>query len=305
MQVVAVGSVALDTIRARGACHVERLGGSASYFGLAAAHFGPVGLVGVVGDDFPPEHLELLRARGADLRGLERRTGRTFRWETEYAEDLKERSTLRTEEGVFAGYGPRLPEDYRDAGALFLANIDPDLQRAVLAQAGSVPLIAADTMDYWIRGKPAALEAVIKAAHLLLVNDEEAVQLTGRSSQPEAIVALHERGPAVVVLKKGPHGVLALGPWGWLALPGLPLTTVVDPTGAGDAFAGGLIGFVAGRDWRQRDVFAPALAVATAIASLVVEEIGVGGLARDRGTEIRSRCARLREMTEFEVPRGF
>jgi len=305
MQVVAVGSVALDTIRIHGACHAELLGGSASYFGLAAAHFGPVGLVGVVGDDFPEAHVELLRSRGADLRGLERRAGRTFRWETEYADDVKSRRTLRTEEGVFGGYRPRLPESYRAAAALFLANIDPDLQQVVLAQAGAVPLIAVDTMDYWIRGKPESLARVIAAAHVLLVNDEEATELTGKGSLPEAIEALRARGPAAVVMKKGPHGVLALGPWGWLALPGLPSTRVVDPTGAGDTFAGGLIGFLAGHDWRAREVFATALAVATALASLSVEAVGVAGLARDGSAEIRSRCAQLREMTAFEVPRRF
>jgi sugar/nucleoside kinase (ribokinase family) len=305
MQVVAVGSVALDTIRIRGVSHPELLGGSASYFGLAAAHFGPVGLVGVVGEDFPEEHLGLLRSRGADLSGLERRAGRTFRWETEYADDVKSRRTLRTEEGVFRGYRPRLPDAYRDAAALFLANIDPDLQQVVLAQTGAVPLIAVDTMDYWIQGKPDSLAKVIEAAHVLLVNDEEAADLTGKGSLPEAIEALRARGPAAIVLKKGPHGVLALGPWGWLAMPGLPSTQVVDPTGAGDTFAGGLIGFLAGRDWRERDVFAPALAVATALASLAVEGIGVAGIARDCSAEIRSRCARLRAMTEFEVPRDF
>jgi sugar/nucleoside kinase (ribokinase family) len=305
MRLVAVGSVALDTIRVRGTVHADLLGGSGSYFALAAAPFGGAGLVGVIGDDFPEEGLARLRARGADLRGLERRPGRTFRWEAEYAADLKERRTLRTEEGVFAGFHPRLPADYASTDALFLANIDPELQLEVLAQAPSVGLVAVDTMNYWITGKPAALREVIGRAHLLLVNDEEAIQLTGRSTQPDAIEALRAVGPAVVVMKKGPHGVLARGPWGWLAQPALPLTAVVDPTGAGDSFAGGLLGFLAGRDWRARDEFAPALAIATSVASLAVEGYGVDGLAADRSTDLLERCAALREMTRFEVPRGF
>jgi sugar/nucleoside kinase (ribokinase family) len=303
MRLVAVGSFALDTIRVRGTLHRDLLGGSGSYFALAAAPFGGAGLVGVVGDDFPEADLERLRARGADLRGLERRPGRTFRWEAEYAPDLKERRTLGTEEGVCAGFHPHLPPDYATADALFLANIDPLLQLEVLAQTHGVGLVAVDTMNYWINGKPEALRQVIGRAHLLLVNDEEAALLTGRATQTEAIEALGALGPAVVVMKKGPHGVLARGPWGWLAQPALPLTDVVDPTGAGDSFAGGLLGYLAGRDWRARDAFAAALAVATAVASLAVGGIGVAGLAAERAAELAPRCAALREMTRFDVPR--
>ena len=303
MRVVAVGSVALDTIHARGAAHADLLGGSASYFGLASIHFGPVGLVAVVGEDFPAAELTRLRDRGIDLQGLEQQAGRTFRWEGAYAADLKERRTLRTEEGVFAGFRPRLPEVYRRASALFLANIDPDLQLEVLSQAGSVPLIALDTMNYWITSKPSVLRSVIGKVHLLLINDEEAALLTGFTPLVDAIEALRGMGPPVIVVKKGPHGVLARGPWGWLALPALPVSGVTDPTGAGDSFAGGLVGFLAGGSWRERDAFAQALAMGTAVASLVVEDWGVDRLAQDRSAEIWARCGQLREMTRFDVPR--
>jgi sugar/nucleoside kinase (ribokinase family) len=302
MRTVAVGSVALDTIHARGEVHTDILGGSGAFFGLAAAHFGSVGLVAVVGDDFPAAHLARLRERGVDLGGLERAAGRTFRWEGSYAADLKDRRTLSTEVGVFAGFRPRLPESYRAPGALFLANIDPELQLDVLDQVAPRTLVAVDTMNYWIERKPEALRRVIRRADVLLVNDEEAALLTGHRTLAEAVEGLRAMGPSIALLKMGPHGVLVQGPWGWLAQPGLPLTTVADPTGAGDSFAGGLVGYLGGRAWRERATFAQAVAVGTAVASLSVEGVGVEGLARDRSADIRERCARLREMTDFEVP---
>jgi len=302
MDIVVVGSVALDTIHTPHAVGRDLLGGSAAYFALAAATLSSVGVVAVVGEDFPSEHLRLLDGHGIDLEGLERRPGASFRWEGEYGASLKERRSLRTELGVFADFHPRLPARYRDAGVLFLANIHPDLQREVLASAGKPKLIAVDTMDFWIRGALASLRAVIARVDLLLVNDEEAALLTGHSALPEAVAAIRAMGPGIVVVKKGPHGVVALGPWGWLALPALPVEDVRDPTGAGDSFAGGLLGSLAGRDWRDRDAVASALAVATATASCAVEGSGVSALALLSRTGLRERCRRLREMTRFELP---
>ncbi|MCK4412739.1 MAG: sugar kinase [Candidatus Eisenbacteria sp.] len=302
MQVVVVGSVALDTIRTPAAAHIDLLGGSASYFSLAASLLCEVGVIAVVGDDFPAEHITLLEGRGIDLGGLIRQPGATFRWEGEYGAVLKERRTLRTELGVFESFHPVIPPAYRHPAALFLANIDPHLQEEVLAGAGNVPLVASDTMNFWIEGMPDALARVIRRVHLLLVNDEEAQLLTGHAQITRAAAAIRALGPEVVVIKKGPHGVAACGPWGWLALPALAIDDVRDPTGAGDSFAGGLIGYLAGRDWRDRDEIATGLAVGTAIASLSVEREGVAAIAELPVARLRERCADLRAMTHFALP---
>jgi sugar/nucleoside kinase (ribokinase family) len=278
------------------------LGGSAAHFSLAAAHLARVGVVGVVGDDFPAPLWEQLAVRGIDLRGVERLPGATFAWEAEYAADMTRRRTLRTALGVFEGFRPTLPAAYRDTRALFLANIDPQLQLAVLDQTGAGPLIALDTMNFWIEGQPEAVRRVIARAHILLVNDEEAMLLSGLCDPHVAARRIREMGPEVVVVKKGPGGAAALGPWGWLLFPAVPVEILRDPTGAGDAFAGGLVGYLAGRDWRDRDRFAEGMAVGTALASLVVEDYGSAALRRARGGELTDRCALLRAAMHFEVP---
>jgi sugar/nucleoside kinase (ribokinase family) len=302
MQVVVVGSVALDTIRTPAAAHIDLLGGSASYFSLAAGALCDVGVIAVVGDDFPQAYLELLAGRGIDLGGLIRQPGPTFRWEGEYGAVLKERRTLRTELGVFESFHPVIPPGYREPEALFLANIDPHLQEEVLDGVGDVPLVAIDTMNFWIEGMSDALARVIGRVHMLLVNDEEAQLLTGQAQLTEAAAAIRALGPEVVVIKKGPHGVAACGPWGWLMLPALPVAALCDTTGAGDSFAGGLVGYLAGRDWRDREAIASGLAVGTAVASLTVEREGVGGIAELTPARLRERCAELRALTRFTVP---
>ncbi len=241
MSIVVVGSVALDTIHTPSSTHEELAGGSACYFSLAARHFRPVGVVAVVGEDFPQRHLDLLARRDIDLTGLAREPGRTFRWEGVYAEDPNQRRTLRTELGVFERFHPTLPEAYIGAEALFLANIEPNLQLEVLDAAGEIPLVAVDTMNFWIEGNRPAVDRVIARAQVLLINDEEAHLLTGTANPAVAAEQIRERGPEVVVIKKGAHGVAARGPWGWLVLPALPVTEVLDPTGAGDSFAGGSV----------------------------------------------------------------
>jgi sugar/nucleoside kinase (ribokinase family) len=301
-RILIVGSVALDTVRTPGAIHHDLLGGSAAYAALAAVHFAAVDLVAVVGEDFPPQWRELLAQRGIDLSGLARAAGRTFRWDGEYDAELKDRRTLKTEVGVFGDFRPRLEPRHLDCDALLLGNIDPLLQLDVLRQVAQAPLTAVDTMNFWITGKPQPLADVLSQAHVLLINDEEARLLTEQSDIVRAATTIRARGPAVVVVKKGPYGAAALGPWGWIALPALPIMSVQDPTGAGDAFAGGMIGYLTGRDWRERDVFATALAVGTAMASLAVEAFGVAGLARTRDDDLRTRCRELYALTHFDPP---
>ncbi len=302
MQIVVVGSVALDTIHTPNATQHGILGGSAAYFSLAAAQLASVGLVAVVGDDFPPAARQILVSRGIDLLGLETRAGRTFRWAGEYTAELKERRTLSTAVGVFGGFHPQLPREYVGAQVLFLGNIAPQLQQEVLERAGAVALTAVDTMNYWIKGEPAALRSVLRRVDLLMLNDEELAMLTGLADITHAAQAARELGPQVVVVKKGPHGAAALGPWGWVALPALPVSEVRDPTGAGDSFAGGLLGYLAGKDWHARDRFAEGLAVGTAAASLVVEQFGTSGIAGDRRELLRQRVADLSALTRFSIP---
>jgi len=302
MRVVIVGSVALDTIRTPGAVRADLLGGSASYASLAARFFARPAIVAVVGDDFPAADWETLAEAGVDLAGVERASGPTFRWDGSYDASLKERVTLRTEVGVFGAFRPVLPEPVRGAEALLLGNIDPALQEGVLAQMPAVALSAIDTMNYWIGSAREALLAVLPRVHLLLLNDEEARELTGEADLVRASLAALRLGAEVIVIKRGPNGVTACGPWGWLALPALPLESVVDPTGAGDAFAGGLVGCLAGRDWRRRDAFACALAAGTALASLSVEAFGVAGLARADARAVAERCRMLGELCRFDPP---
>jgi sugar/nucleoside kinase (ribokinase family) len=302
MRIVVVGSVALDTIRTPSQTQHGLLGGSAAFAALAAAHFADVSVVAVVGSDFPDTHRQQLVRRGVELAGLASVQGTTFRWDGEYDAELKTRRTRTTEVGVFAAFRPVLSAADRASDALLLGNIDPELQADVLAQVPATPLTAIDTMNYWITRKPDALRGVLPRIHVLLINDEEALQLTGLADVVQAMQRIRALGPQVVVVKKGPQGAAALGPWGWLALPALPLEHVQDPTGAGDAFAGGLIGYLAGRAWRERDTFATGLAVATAMASLAVEQFGVAGVAGERHAELRERCRALRELTRFDLP---
>ncbi len=304
MRIIVVGSVALDTIRTPSGAHEDLPGGSAFYFSLAASHFAPVGVVAVVGEDFPQPHLDLLALRSIDLTGLERRHGTTFRWEGEYGLDPNQRRTIRTDLGVFEAFHPELPPAYLNARALFLANIDPHLQLEVLERAGTIPLVAVDTMNFWIDGDPEAVRSVIARAHILLVNDEEAQMLTGVADPVDAAGRILQMGPEAVVIKKGAHGAAALGPWGWLLFPAFPVERAEDPTGAGDSFAGGLVGYLAGKDWHDRDRFAEAMAVATAMASLVVEHYGVAGLENERTADLRKRCESLRDSMRFGPPWG-
>ncbi len=304
MDIVAVGSVALDTIHTPTSSHKELLGGSASYFSLAARHFAEIGVVAVVGDDFPEEHISLLEGRGVDLSGFVKAAGATFRWEGRYASDPNQRTTLLTELGVFQDFHPVLPQKYLSSKALFLANIDPGLQLEVIANAGETPLVAVDTMNFWIESQIDVVRQVITKADLLIINDEETALLTGLTNPVQAAEKILTMGPEVIVVKKGAHGACTLGPWGWTLFPAYPVSSVQDPTGAGDSFAGGLIGYLAGKDWRDEQCFAEAMAVGTAMASLVVEQFGVDSIRENQVHQLRQRVACLQKAMHFDSPAG-
>jgi sugar/nucleoside kinase (ribokinase family) len=240
-----VGSVALDSVETLKERRDEILGGAASFFSVAASFFTPVRLVGVVGSDFPAEHEALLGGFGIDLGGLERAEGRTFRWTGRYSADFNHRTTLDTQLNVFESFRPKLPPAWSDAPFVFLANIEPDLQRDVLEQVEMPRFVALDTMNFWIEGRRPALERVLARVDMLLINDEEARLLSQHDSLPAAARAIRLLGPRAVVVKRGDAGALLFHEGGVFAAPAFPIETVVDPTGAGDSFAGGFMGWLA------------------------------------------------------------
>ena len=245
MSLLVVGSVALDTVETPFGRAEDVLGGSATFFTAAASYFTPVQVVGVVGEDFPSAGLDFLNACGADLEGLERVSGESFRWSGVYSYDLNSRETLDTRLGVFADFKPRIPAAFRAAEWVFLGNIDPALQLEVLDQIERPKLVACDTMNFWIEGKRDTLLELLGRVDLLLVNDSEARELSGDHNLARAARWIQERGPRYVIVKKGEHGAILFTPTTTFFAPGYPLEEVFDPTGAGDAFAGGLIGSLA------------------------------------------------------------
>ena len=300
MSILVVGSVAFDTVSTPFGEVKEALGGSATHFSVSASFFSPVRLVAVVGEDFTHAHRKPLIDRRVDIGGLTTAKGRTFRWSGVYGDDLNSARTLDTQLNVFADFKPEIPEAWRDTPLLFLANIDPELQWDVLQQVRGAKLVAADTMNYWIEGKPDALKKLLGRVDILLINDGEIRQLTGEKNLVRAVAAVRRMGPQTVVVKRGEHGVLVFEGTSAFALPAFPLESVMDPTGAGDAFAGGFLGYLASRDLDgERDVRRAAV-VGSVMASYQVEDFSLDRLIRLTEPEIRDRYARFQELTRFK-----
>ncbi|MBI2320701.1 MAG: sugar kinase, partial [Chloroflexi bacterium] len=245
MSILVVGSVALDTVETPFGRVEEALGGSAVYFSLAARLYAPVRLVAVVGEDFPAEHVALLHQHGVDVAGLERAAGPTFRWSGRYDFDLNSAETLDTQLNVFASFHPKMPPAYGDSEFLFMANIDPDLQREVLQQVPDTKLRALDTMNFWITSKPEQLASAMSLVDIVLMNEAEARQFAGTHSLLRAARRILELGPRALIVKKGEYGAVLFSEYGYFVAPAYPLEDVRDPTGAGDSFAGGFLGFLA------------------------------------------------------------
>jgi sugar/nucleoside kinase (ribokinase family) len=294
--VLVVGSVALDSVRTPHGEVVDALGGSASYFSLAARHFTPVQVVAVVGEDFPPASLELLRRCGVDTSGLSVQPGRTFRWAGEYGADLGYARTLATELNVFAGFHPALSGEQRRARTLFLANIDPELQLEVLEQAERPRLVACDTMNYWIDAKREVLLEVLRRVDVCLLNDAEARQLSGEAQLPRAARVLLEMGMQRLVIKKGEHGALFFSRDDRFFCPAFPHEQLVDPTGAGDSFAGGFLGYLDREAGEAALPFRQAMVCGTALASLCVEAFSPERLAEIGRDEIAARIQAVRSL---------
>ncbi len=297
--IAVVGSVAFDTIetplgRAEGV-----LGGSATHFAVAASYFAPVQLVAVVGEDFPEAERDYLASRGIDLSGLEVHRGPSFRWTGRYHEDMNLRDTLSLELGVFAGFQPRLGEATRRAPFVFLANIDPTLQEAVLDQFERPAVVACDTMNHWIEGAREALEKLLPRLDLLVVNDEEARLLSGERNVTRAARRILERGTRSVLVKRGEYGAILFSPESVFAVPAYPLEEVFDPTGAGDTFAGGVMGYLAATGERSEGGLRRAIVFGGVLASFVVEDFGGQRLRTLTRDDIERRYRQFVALTEF------
>lgn len=299
MSILVVGSVALDSVRTPFGEAEEVLGGSATFFSVAASFFNRVRLVAVVGEDFPQEHVDFLGSRGVDLRGLQRVPGKTFRWRGYYEYDLNEAHTLDTQLNVFQDFRPEIPEEYRDSEFVFLANIDPVLQSSVLDQVRSPRLILCDTMNYWIENKRRELLDTVGRVDYLLLNDSEARQL---AEEPNLIAAgrkLLTMGPRRVIIKKGEHGVTMLGEGTFFSLPAYPLESVFDPTGAGDSFGGGFLGALSREPEIDEEAIRRAVVYGSVVASFAVEDFSCKRLKDLTLEEIEARYREFMEMTCF------
>jgi sugar/nucleoside kinase (ribokinase family) len=302
MSILVVGSVALDRIETPFAVADRTLGGAATYFAAAASLFHPVQLVAIVGEDFPMEELRFMSDRGVDLDGIERAAGESFFWAGRYEYDMNTRVTLETRLGVFADFRPRLPEAFSEADHVFLANIDPELQLDVLEQVRSPRFVACDTMNYWIESKREALLRLLGRVDAVLLNDSEARELSGDHNLKRAARWIRGHGPRVVVIKKGEHGALLFTETHTFFAPGYPLEEVFDPTGAGDAFAGGFMGWLAYAGSFDEEELCRAVVYGSAMGSLTCERMGVERLVTLGIDEIHERVREFRRLTAFESP---
>ncbi len=300
MSILVVGSVALDSVETPFGSADRVIGGSGVFFSAAASLLCPVRLVGVVGDDYPLEKLDFLSERGVDLSGVERAEGESFFWAGRYTYDLNSRDTLETRLGVFADFKPQVPEAFQDAPYVFLGNIDPLLQSEVLDQLRDPKAVVCDTMNYWIEGSRDALLELLKRVDILMVNDAEARQLAGDHNLVRAARWIQERGPRFVVVKKGEHGAILFGPDWMFFVPGFPLEVIFDPTGAGDSFAGGFVGYMASVDSQEPEELRRAMVYGSAMGSFAVESFSVDRFHTLEEGEILKRIMEFKEMTTFE-----
>jgi sugar/nucleoside kinase (ribokinase family) len=301
MKLLVVGSVALDSIITPFGAVNDALGGSAVYFGVAASLLAGVRVVGVVGDDYPVAQLDALAGRGIDWSGVERASGESFRWKGKYSFDLSSRETLETRLGVFADFKPRLPRAFADTPFVFLGNIHPDLQLAVLDQIRAPRLVACDTMNFWIDSARDRLLEVLKRVDLLIINDEEIRQLSGDWNVPRAARWVLARGPKRVVVKRGEHGALLVEPGRTFYCPAYPLEEVFDPTGAGDSFAGGLLGHIARTGDTSNAGLRRAMVYGAAMGSFAVSQFGTAGFDGVTLDALSERVRHFRDLTHVEL----
>jgi sugar/nucleoside kinase (ribokinase family) len=301
MSLLVVGSIALDSIFTPFGETADALGGSAVYFSVAGSLLHPVQVVGVVGSDYPVAELERLASRGIDWSGVERADGQSFRWKGKYSYDLQSRETLETRLGVFADFQPKLPVAFRSAKFLFLGNIDPELQLGVLSQVSAPTLVVCDTMNYWIQSKKAALMELLARVDVLMVNDGEARELSGDWNIHRAGRWILAHGPKRVVIKQGEHGALLIEPTRTFYVPAYPLENVFDPTGAGDAFAGGFMAYLARTGAVSDDHIRRAMVVGATMGSYAVEQFGIRGFDRVTLADVGSRVRAFQDLTHVSL----
>ncbi len=299
MSILVVGSLALDSVKTPFGKVTDALGGSATYFSLAASIFTKVQLVGVVGMDFPDEYTLFLKKKGIDLEGLQQIEGKTFRWKGEYHDDLNEAITLDTQLNVFEMFSPKIPLQYQDTEFIFLANIDPEIQLNVLKQLKSPKLVVADTMNFWIEQKKDALLKVLTQIDIIILNDAEARQLTSESNLINAAKKILSLGPKRVIIKKGEHGSLMISTSGIFSAPAYPLESIFDPTGAGDTFAGGFMGYLASHENLKEQEIKKAIIYGTTVASFTVEDFSINRLTNLTKNKIKKRYLEIKGITRF------
>lgn len=298
-KLLVVGSVALDSVETPFGKAECALGGSATYFSLAASYFSHVHIVGVVGEDFPKKYVQLLKKRNIDVEGLKQECGKTFRWSGVYSENLNERETKDLQLNVFSCFNPELPDKYKNVKNVFLANIDPALQVNILNQMKKPALIASDTMDHWIGSKKKELINLLKFVDIFIINDSEAKQFTGVSNLVHASEKIRKMGPSTVIIKKGEHGVFcSSGKWHF-AIPAYPLRKVCDPTGAGDTFAGGFMGYLTQADKLTDEHIRKAVIYGSVMASFCCENFSVNKLLNLTDSKIKQRYNEFKNLTHF------
>lgn len=300
MSLLVIGTVAFDSVKTPFGHRESILGGSATYFAVAASFFTSVKMVAVVGEDFPQETIDRLSERGIDTSGVERVEGETFRWKGEYGSDLSEARTLETELNVLERFTPVLSESHREAAYVFLANIDPLLQKQVQEQVAGPRLTAADTMNFWIEGKRGELQQTLAGVDLLVINDAEARMLAREPSLPLAARKIREMGPDSLIVKRGEYGVALFGASDTFAAPAFPVEEVLDPTGAGDSFAGGLMGHLARSDRHDPATLRQAIIFGSVMASFNVEDFSMDRILRLTREEIDQRFRKFEDLTRFD-----
>jgi sugar/nucleoside kinase (ribokinase family) len=300
MSLLVVGSVAFDSVETPFGRAEDVLGGSATYFSAAASYFTEVKLVAVVGRDFPERHVRFLKKRGIDTKGLQKSDGKTFRWKGRYDFDLNQAHTLDTQLNVFASFKPRLPEEYKDTPCVFLANIDPVLQLDVLEQVRKPRLVACDTMNFWIEGKLKELKETLRHVDILTINEAEARELSKESNLVKAARRIRSYGPETIIIKRGEYGALMFSGSGTFSAPAYPLESVFDPTGAGDSFAGGFMGYLSSVDRMTDRNIRQAIIVGSVMASFDVEDFSLNRLKDLTNREIETRYREFKKLTHFE-----
>jgi len=302
MSLLVVGSMAFDAIETPFGKVDRTVGGAASYFALAASYFAPVRVVAIVGEDFTDKERAIFRGRKIDLTGVEQARGKSFFWAGRYSQNMNERTTLATELNVFADFKPTLPDSYCDSSFIFLGNIDPTLQRSVLTQVRRKPkVIGLDTMNYWIERTPAELRDTLKHTQILMINDDETRQLTGEHNLLRAAKHVFKMGPRTLVIKRGEHGALMVHDRFIFSVPAFPLEEVHDPTGAGDSFAGGFMGYLAGAGRVNDQTLRQAMVYGSVLGSFAVERFGVERLTHLKRSEITKRARLFSKLTAFTL----